>query len=529
MTSGPWWITATPPTPNGDLHVGHMAGPYLAADVLRRFLRADGHAVVLTTGMDDHQSYVHAQGLRSGDDAAAVAREFGDRICTAWLSAEIEFDRVVVPPADPRYVPFVQRFFQTLYDAGALVARDRPLPYCEVCDRWLYEAYVVGGCPHCGADSNGNACELCGRPNECGDLVDPRCTLCDTPATLRSCERLFFPLAAYADRLEAYWETVAMPPHLHALCETMLADGLPEVAVSHPSGWGVPVPVRGFEEQRIYVWLEMAPGYMLEYDGSGAGPGRGPVQFFGFDNGYFHAILFPALFMAVDPKIPLATSFIMNEFYLLEGKKFSTSRRHAVWAIDALRDAGSDALRFHVLADRPVGRETNFEADDLQIARQYLRTRWNGWLERLSAAVRSECDGAAPIERPRGSDWDLLAARLRHTAAELRDAYSEEGFDTRRAVSLLDETVRLAEDYGYVHAHRRSGPSGASEYRAALTAQLAVASALAAWAAPILPEGAGRLAAMLGVAPTRPITADALVAPEAGTRLSEPDGAIFGA
>jgi methionyl-tRNA synthetase len=289
------------------------------------------------------------------------------------------------------------------------------------------------------------------------------------------------------------------------------------------------VPVSGFADQRIYVWFEMAPGYLLEYDGSGAAPGRGPVQFFGFDNGYFHAILFPALFMAVDPKIPLATSFIVNEFYRLDGRKFSTSRRHAVWAIDALRDAGSDALRFHVLADRPVGRETNFKADDLKIARQYLRTRWNGWLERLSAAVRSECNGGAPIERPAGPDWELLAARLRHTAAELRDAYSAEGFDTRRAVFLLDETVRLAEDYGYVQAHRRSGPAGVSDYRAALTAQLAVASALAAWAAPILPAGAQRLAAMLGVARTRPITADALVAPEAGTRLSEPDGAIFGA
>ncbi|MFC9503157.1 class I tRNA ligase family protein [Streptomyces sp. NPDC057002] len=523
------WITATPPTPNGELHVGHMAGPYLAADVLRRFTLAERERVLMTSGLDDHQSYVAVRGELDGHTGEEVADLNGERITRGWDLAGADFDRLVAPRRDPGYAEFVQAFFQKLYDNGVLVPRTRPLPYCVPCDRWLYEAYVSGGCPHCGSGSNGNACEPCGRPNDCGDLVDPHCVVCGAEAELRPQTRLYLPLAPFADRLARFWRDTPMPPHLRALCERMLGDGMPEIAVSHPSDWGVPVTVPGFEDQRTFVWFEMAPGYLLQCDPDSARPSVGPVQFFGYDNGYFHAVLFPALFMAWDPEMPLARAFVVNEFYRLEGKKFSTSRRHAVWALEALKEGGVDALRFHVLRDRPNGRQTNFSRGDLVRAREHLDTVWNDWLNRLVQALRAETGGVVPAQRPAGADgWELLEARLTRLCGELREAYSVEGFDTRRAVGLLDEVVRCGTDFGHVHRHERERPAGRDAYRAALSGELAVASALAAWAAPVVPMGAARLSEALGWDPARRVDAAALAPPPAGTVLTLPDGPVFG-
>ncbi|RFU36349.1 methionine--tRNA ligase [Actinomadura logoneensis] len=522
--NGDFWLTATPPTPNGDLHVGHLAGPYVAVDVLRRFLVADGEQVLMTTGMDDHQSYVQVRGRLTDRTAVQVADSYGDRIETAWNTAGIGFDRVIRPRTSPGYTTFVQSFFKDLYDQGAIVPRTRPLPYCRTCDKWAYEAYVVGSCPHCGQRSNGNACEPCGRPNDCADLGDPRCVVCGSETVLRDQTRLYLPLAPHTGRLSRYWANTPMPPHLRALCEAMLADGLPEIAVSHPADWGVPVTVPGFTDQRIYVWFEMGPGYLWQADPAKGRPEHGPVQFFGFDNGYFHAVLFPALFMAWGVDEALPRSFVVNEFYRLDGEKFSTSRQHAVWALDALGEHGSDTLRFHVLRDRPNGRQTSLNPGDLDRTARHLDDVWNGWLRRLVAAVQRECESVVPQDEPGGVGWERFRARLERTVTELREAYSPEGFDPRRAADLLDEVVRCALDFSHVHEHE---PDPAARRRA-IAGQLAAASALSAWAAPALPLGAARLADLLGVEPARRVDAAVLAAPRPGTKVAEPDGPVFG-
>ncbi|MFF8593342.1 class I tRNA ligase family protein [Streptomyces sp. NPDC015220] len=530
--TAPVWITSTPPTPNGDLHVGHLAGPYVAGDVLSRFLRAESRSVLYTSGIDDHQSYVQVRGLKDGGRSAAeIADRYGASIERTWRGVGVRLDRVVLPRRDAGYAKAVQGFFRRLYDEGRIEARTTPLPYCAPCERWLYEAYVVGGCPHCGASSNGNACEACGRPNDCGDLVGPHCALCGRAAVNRPCERLYFPLGPYTEQLRDYWSTVRMPPHLRALCERMAADGLPDIAVTHPADWGVGVPVVGFEDQRVHVWFEMAPGYLVQ-SGREDAPDHvehpGHVQFFGFDNGYFHAVLFPALYTAAGRADALAAGFVVNEFYRLREQKFSTSRRHAVWADEAIEECGSDVLRHHVCSDRPEGRQTSFDRPALERTRLHLDTLWNGWLERLFDAVGTECGGRLPEEEPAGADWGRLRARLLASLAELRDAYGPAGFAPRRAVALLDEMVHCVTDFAYVQAHQAERPDGGPGHRAALAGQLAVASAIAAWAAPVLPVGAARLAAVLGLPADRPVTAAALEVPRGRRRLAPPAGPVFG-
>ncbi|MDH6125709.1 class I tRNA ligase family protein [Kitasatospora sp. GP82] len=522
--SAPLWITATPATPNGELHVGHLAGPYVAADVLRRFLRADGHPVRLTGGLADHESAVELCALKQGRKAEEVADGYGEAITVDWRRAGVEFDRVVRPGQDQGYREFVTSLFGRLHADGVLVARTRLLPYCGPCERALYGKYVRGGCPSCGAQADGSLCRTCARPNDCGDLLGPVCVLCDTPATLRQCRRLYLPLEAHRKELAEYWDSVPMPPRLAAFRDGLAHDGLPDVAVSHPAQWGITVPVEGFEDQRIAPAVEAVAGYLLSAGQESAE--AGPLQFFGIDRAAFHLAVLPALVLASGG--PLPSGFQVNEYYRLGGRKLSTTERHAVWALDVLTDAGSDTLRRHVLSDRPEGRPTEFRLDELDGTRSHLHATWNAWLGRLFAALREDCAGLSPEERPGGAGWDVLRDRLDFSARELRSSYGESGFAPRRAVALLDEVVRLADDFHQVNAHQRDHRSDRSGYRAVLAAELAIACALTAWAWPVMPEGAERLAGALGVTAGGPVTAGALAGPAPGVRLAPPTGPVFG-
>ena len=167
--------TATPPTPNGDLHAGHLSGPYLGADILTRYLRMRGVEAGYLTGMDDHQSYVVTKARMLSSTPREVADRFNETMIGTLERAGIAADHVARPRLSPYHVDLVRKLFRELWDRGALVARDAPTLYCETCEQYLFEAYVAGRCPHCGASSGGNACEACGRPNDCVDLIEPRC------------------------------------------------------------------------------------------------------------------------------------------------------------------------------------------------------------------------------------------------------------------------------------------------------------------------------------------------------------------
>ncbi|MER5641800.1 class I tRNA ligase family protein [Kitasatospora sp. NPDC002227] len=516
------WITATPPTPNGELHVGHLAGPYVAADVLRRFLRADGEPCRLTSGLDDHDSVVELCALTQGRKTEEVADGYGEAITVDWRRAGVEFDQITHPRAEPGHLAAVRGLFQELHAEGVIVPRSRLLPFCAPCDRPLHGAYVGGGCPSCGAPAQGNLCRSCARPNDCGDLLDPHCVLCGTPAGLRQVRRLYLPLEHFRRELTEYWAGLELPPRLAVLCDRLLQDGLPEVAVSHPGDWGVEVPVAGFTEQRIDPRFELAAGRLRQQEGRDGGP----VEFFGFDRAYVHLALVPAVLSARGAALPSA--FQVNEHYRLDGRRFSTGARHAVWALDALTEAGSDTLRRHVLSERPEGRPADFDPAALDATREHLQGSWNSWLATLFTALREDCDGLRPEQEPGGAGWAQLRERLERTAGDLRCAYGPLGFSPRRVVALLDEVVRLAEDFHAVNAHERDRPSGAERYRASLSAELAIAAALAAWAWPVMPEGAERLACALGLPAGGPVTAAALTPPAPGTRPAPPSGPVFG-
>lgn len=495
-------VTAGPPTSNGDLHLGHLSGPYTAGDIHTRYLRMTGRDVRYICAADDHQSYVALKAAQTGRAPAEVAAEYGLVIRDSLRRGDIALDYFGHPAQTPRYAEFLQGFVSTLRAKGALLTRTSDTPYCTPCDRMLFEAHIKGICNHCGAGSDGGICEACGRPNSGADLRDPRCAACGvSPASMRPATRLVFPLNHYRDYLRRYVCSAEMNTHARALCDALLASDLPDVAITQPAGWGILVPGDGFSDQRISAWFELGPHYLAVsdllhqqiggLDWRAQWTGNDVVQCFGFDSAYFHIILFPALFHAFDPDITPPKGFIINEFYRLDGRKFSTSRKHALWASEFLQRYPSDAVRFHLCINRPETTQTNFTLPEfLQTLNGELVGVWDGWLAGLAARTAGH---PAPLARQWSPAHLRFYERLIRIISDVGASYEVAEFSTQRATRLLGELVREAQALAAANAHHADNAARAGEYHTGLALELAAARTLALLSYPIMPRFAAAL------------------------------------
>jgi methionyl-tRNA synthetase len=505
-------VTSTPPTPNGDLHLGHLSGPYLGADVHVRYLRMRGVEAYHLSGSDVYQSYVAFKAAQTGTTPLEVAERYTGEIERTLAAVGALPDQFTRPHELAGYAQAVTEFYAELVACGAIVRERAPALYCETCASYRYEAYVGGRCPHCGAGCNGNFCEECARPNDCVTMAGAACKVCGAQPAVRKVERLYVRLGDYAERLRAHVARSPMNTHLRALSETMLENPLPSIAVSHPSAWGLPVPVAGFDEQTIWVWLEMAVGYLAgmrelgrrfgwwdESAGVWPPPGTQLVQFMGIDNGYYHTLLFPLLYALLRPNVDLPTTYVGNEFYCLDGAKFSTSRNHAVWGREMLGRATRDEVRFYLAWTRPEVAQTSFTASDFEVTiRRELIDGLQGWLRELDHRVRRDFGGCAPEPGYWTEDHRRFLDRIAATTARAAEAYEAATFSPQRVTRALSELAREARALGAAEENWRPVRRRYDERRTAVALELAAATALARLCAPIMPDFAQRLWSDLG-------------------------------
>ncbi|HEU0299647.1 MAG TPA: class I tRNA ligase family protein, partial [Longimicrobium sp.] len=455
--------------------------------------------------------YVVTKAAQKGWTPEETAHRFGDRVELALRRLGVRMDVFNRPCTSPHHTELVQRFFRRLHEQGAFVARTEPALHCEACDRYLFEAHVSGGCPHCGSGSDGCACEECALPNACADLVDPRCKRCGGRASVRPVERLYFPLSRHEETIREFHRSVAMSPHVRAMCARALAEGLPDLAVTHVADWGIPVPVAGFEGQVVYVWMEMAPGYLaatqhLADAGAVQGweqvwkdPRARIVQFFGFDNAWFHAVLFPALWKAFDPELRLPSAFVTNEFYLLEGLKFSSSREHAIWAADFANSQPADAVRFYLSLDRPEHTRTSFSVPEYRdTVRRELAETWIPWLHALGEKVEGEFGGRAPSTGPYSPAQRAFLASVLQCVRQVESALQADRFSPAEAVVALCGLVRQASRFGVGEQYMAGVPDLFHDRRTSIGLELLAAKTLALLSAPLMPDLAGQIWTALG-------------------------------
>ena len=503
-------VLAPPPTPNGDLHVGHLSGPYLRADIYARHSRMLGNRTYYLCGIDEHQSYVAFKGRQIGLGPQATADKFAAEIEQTLTAAYIQIDLMARPSRLPHHRPLVEKCFNQLQSGGRLVEKTEPCLFCEACQMYLFEAYVHGLCPHCDEPAGGNSCEACGRPNNCSDLRHPVCNICGTSAVLRNVTRFVLPLGPYKKQLQEYFDTATMSSNVRALGEQLIKDGLPEIAVTHPASWGLSAP--GLSIQKMYVWFEMAPGLLSAtqalseaIDESGGwerfwkSADVEIVKFLGFDNTFFYSLFFSAIFKAWDPEIRLPQVLLANEFYRLEGLKFSTSRNHAIWGRDLLRDQNADLVRFYLAYSGPETEQTSFTlAEYEQTVRRELLDGVQEWLRQLGSAISSEYSGVAPSPGVCTDAMHNFYGRLKDIFRNAGAAYSAKEFSTQRVTRLLLELAREARFFHHSENHWKRVSDRPPTRNTAIALELLAAKTLALLSAPIMPGFSARLWQDLG-------------------------------
>jgi methionyl-tRNA synthetase len=440
-------ITAPPPTPNGDLHLGHLAGPYLWADVLHRYVKMRGRRSVSALSVDLNQTYVVTSANQLGVDPNDLAQQSYREIAATLSAAGMQSDLFGMP--DAKYTAYVQSWFASLYAAGTFQRVQSTIPFDASTGRFLFEAYASGCCPTCLSETKGNICEACGHSNEPAQLLNLRSTGAKHGAVLerRLQPTLVMNLEHWRQPLTKHISGVfpELRPKLRRLVEELLSEPLPTFPITFPSAWGIPAPFPDCDGLVINVWAEMVPGhyYWLEQAYAVTGGtsaligGKVPVKYvqcLGFDNSFFYVFAQLALALAArEAGIPalLPDVIVTNEFYQLNNFKFSTSQQHVIWGHDFLQSVPSDEARFYFAWSNPETQESNFCRDDFDaIVNHLFRTPSVKLLEFLS---RSQ-----PLKEP--LKHDFMAMRL---LSRFEAAYNPDHPSLRLAAQTLANGLRV--------------------------------------------------------------------------------------
>ena len=370
-------VTAALPYANGPVHIGHLAGVYVPADIYVRYLRLKGEDVVFVGGSDEHGVPITIKAKKEGVTPQDIVDRYHKIIKESFEGLGISFD-VYSRTTSKVHAKTASDFFKKLYDKGEFVEKTTMQYYDEDAHQFLADRYIVGTCPHCGnTRAYGDQCEACGTSLNATDLIDPKSAITGNVPVLRETKHWYLPLDKWEPRLRQWIleEHKEWRPNVYGQCKSWLDLGLQPRAVSRDLDWGVPVPVEGAEGKVLYVWFDAPIGYISntkellpdDWEKYWKDKDSRIVHFIGKDNIVFHCIIFPAMLMA-DGSYQLPDNVPANEFLNLEDDKISTSRNWAVWLNEYLEDlpGKQDVLRYVLTANAPETRDNDFTWKDFQ-------------------------------------------------------------------------------------------------------------------------------------------------------------------
>lgn len=385
-------VTLPPPTPNGGLHVGHMAGPFLAADFFIKSMLAKGHSLHVLSYSDTNQSYVRATAEKQNRDPAELASYWTRDIVETLKKFKCTVDDYFEPDASSN--AFVRDAIQDLYARGRLKRKEYGFFYAPQLDKFLDEAGVSGNCPECLDDCKCGICEACGFINSSETLLNPYAT--NDPSCvleLRPVPVMVLELEAWREELRLFHvESDRIRPKYRWLVNDALFRKLPDFPMTVPGSWGISVGHPAFPNQVINAWPEIALDFVFGYKKVLGRNGSVPriVNFFGYDNSYFYALVHVALLHAMEAKHFLPYATVINEFYNLENAKFSTSRGHLIWAKDIIETFPSDLVRFYLALSAPGFEQGNFSEKEMrQVIQRRLAGPYTRIAQSLNLALRS--------------------------------------------------------------------------------------------------------------------------------------------
>ncbi|MFC1592689.1 methionine--tRNA ligase [Candidatus Omnitrophota bacterium] len=497
------------PYADGPLHLGHIAGAYLPADIFARYHRTKGNEVLMVSGSDQHGTPITIQAEREGKTPGEIATHYHHQFLDSWQKLGISFD-LFTTTGTANHAEVAQDIFLTLLNRGFIYHATVSQPFCPHCQRFLPDRYIEGTCPYCqSTGARGDQCDDCGKPINTAELVDPRCRHCGTIPQFKDTEHFFLKLTAFEDRLldwvkrHTYWRQNALN-----FTTRYLEDGLKDRAITRDIEWGVPLPLDGFEGKRLYVWFEAVIGYLSATKEWAKSTGeeekwrsfwQGDVKsyyFIGKDNIPFHTLIWPAMLMGYGD-LNLPYDIPANEFLTIEGRKLSTSRGWAVWLPDYLSRYSPDPLRYLLSINMPETGDTNFSwREFFRRNNDELVATYGNLVHRVLTFVNRNFDGCVPTPGEFDSRSQALLNKAKDTLDKidglLYNCHFKESM--RSAMSLAQETNRYLDETSPWKIIKQDREAAAT----ALYTAISVLSCLRTVLYPFLPFSSQRLHEFLG-------------------------------
>ena len=366
------------PYANGSLHLGHIAGCYLPADVFARYNRMKGNDVLMVSGSDEHGTPITITADNEKTTPQAIVDRYNKEHTENMKQMGISFDLFTRTTTD-NHEKVVRDLFSTLYKNGYIYKKRVESFYCKECSRFLPDRYIEGTCPQCGNEkARGDQCDECGKILDPPELQNAKCKICGSAPEIRTSEHLFLALSKFESKLldwisdKKHWKSSVMN-----FTQNWLKNGLKDKAITRDMKWGIKVPVEGFEDKRIYVWFDAVTGYLSaskEWAQNLGNPDKWEewwknkqarhYYFLAKDNIPFHSLIWPSMLMGYDESLELPYDIPANEYLRLKGEQFSKSRGIAVWVPDILEKFDADAVRYCLSINMPENKDTNWTWED---------------------------------------------------------------------------------------------------------------------------------------------------------------------
>ena len=357
------------PYANGSLHIGHIAG-LLPGDVLARYHRAIGDNVYFVSGSDCHGTPVALRAKQEKRTPQEISDLYHEEFVDCFDKLGFSYD-VYTKTSSEEHKEFVREFHKKLYESKFVYEKEVPQAYCECCDTFLADRFVLGKCPKCGKDTRGDQCDACGMVLEPENLVEPVCAVCGKPISFKTSKHLYIAITKLQAELKALvddhpkWRKNAI-----AFTNKYIEDGLRDRALTRDLEWGIKVPKDGYENKTIYIWAENVLGYLsaskvaAELRGADFRElwGKEAKHYYvhGKDNIPFHTIILPSLLLGNGENWHLPDQIVSSEYLTLEGRKISTSQNYAIWVKELLEYYEADSIRYFFLANGPEKKDADF-------------------------------------------------------------------------------------------------------------------------------------------------------------------------
>jgi methionyl-tRNA synthetase len=507
-------VTAALPYANGPVHIGHLAGCYLPADIYVRYLRSIGSDVKFICGSDEHGVPITIKAKKEHTTPQAIVDKYHKIMGDSFHDFGISFD-VYSRTSSKTHHQTASDFFKVLYDKGVFTEEVTEQYYDESAKQFLADRYIVGTCPKCAnPNAYGDQCEKCGSTLNATDLIDPKSTLSGSKPVLKETKNWFLPLDKLQPKIKAYieqhsdWKT-----NVYGQCKSWMdsGDGLQPRAMTRDLDWGVPVPVKGADGKVLYVWFDAPIGYISAtkellpdtWENYWKKEDTRLIHFIGKDNIVFHCIIFPAMLMEHGEFI-LPDNVPANEFLNLEGDKISTSRNWAVWLHEYLQDfkGMQDVLRYTLCSNAPETKDNDFTWKDFQTKNNSeLVAIFGNFINRTLVLTHKFYEGKVPEAKTYNKEDLIVLEELAKAPAKI--AKSIEQFKFREAISEWMNVARLGNKYLAETEPWKLIKTDEQRVTTIMNVALQISCNLAILAEPFLPFTSKKLFDLLNIKPLR--------------------------